>query len=57
MKREKPKRSWRLILSARELHSSLAVVAESVSRVLVVQSMKVTGNMMGFVDLVAWGGG
>jgi hypothetical protein len=34
----------------------LAVVAESVSRVLVVPSMKVTGNMMGFFDLVAWGG-
>lgn len=50
---EKPKRSRRLILSARALHSSLAVVAESVSSVLVVPSMNVTGNMMGFLDLVA----
>lgn len=46
-------RSWRLILSARALHSSLAVVAESASRVLVVPSINVTGSMMGFLDLVA----
>lgn len=53
MYREKPKRSFRPILSARALQSSAAVVAESVSRVLVVPSMKVTGSMMGFFDLVA----
>lgn len=53
MYREKPKRSRRLILSASALHSSLAVVAESVSRVFVVPSMKVTGSMTGFLDLVA----
>lgn len=51
---EKPKRSRRLILSDRALQSSFAVVAESVSSVLVVPSMNVTGNMMGFFDLVAW---
>lgn len=50
---ENPKRSLRLILSDRALQSSLAVVAESVSRVLVVPSMNVTGSMMGFFDLVA----
>ncbi|TNN77771.1 hypothetical protein EYF80_012069 [Liparis tanakae] len=33
------------------LQSSLAVVAESVSSVLVVPSMNVTGSMMGFFDL------
>lgn len=55
MYREKPNRSLRLILSARALQSSLAVVAESASRVLVVPSINVTGSMMGFFDLVAWG--
>ncbi len=30
------------------------MVAESVSRVLVVPSMNVTGSMMGFLDLVAF---
>jgi hypothetical protein len=35
------------------LHNSLAVVAESASRVLVVPSMKVMGSMSGFFDLVA----
>ncbi len=54
MYKEKPKRSFRPILSDRALQSSSAVVAESVSRVFVVPSMKVTGNMMGFLDLVAW---
>ena len=52
---ENPNRSLRLILSARALQSSLAVVAESARRVLVVPSINVTGNMMGFLDLVAWG--
>jgi hypothetical protein len=41
------------ILSASWLHSSLAVVAESASNVLVLPSMKVMGSMMGFLDLVA----
>lgn len=50
---EKPKRSLRLILSARALQSSLAVVAESARRVLVVPSINVTGSIMGFFDLVA----
>lgn len=50
---ENPNRSLRLILSARALQSSLAVVAESARRVLVVPSINVTGNMMGFLDLVA----
>lgn len=53
MYREKPKRSRRLILSARALQSSKAVVAESASSVFVVPSMNVTGSMMGFFDLVA----
>lgn len=56
MYREKPNRSLRLILSARALQSSLAVVAESANRVLVVPSINVTGSMMGFLDLVAWAG-
>lgn len=51
---EKPKRSFRLILSASALHSSLAVVAESARSVFVVPSMNVTGSMMGFLDFVAW---
>ena len=33
--------------------SSLAVVAESASRVLVLPSMKVMGSISGFLDLVA----
>lgn len=53
MYREKPNRSRRVILSDSALQSSLAVVAESVRRVLVVPSMKVTGSMTGFFDLVA----
>lgn len=53
MYNENPKRSFRLILSDKALQSSLAVVAESVSSVLVVPSMNVTGSMMGFLDLVA----
>lgn len=40
-------------MSARALQSSLAVVAESASSVLVVPSINVTGSMMGFLDLVA----
>lgn len=55
MYKEKPNRSLRSILSARALHSSLAVVAESARRVLVVPSINVTGSMMGFLDFVAWG--
>lgn len=50
---ENPKRSCRLILSDRALQSSLAVVAESVRSVFVVPSMKVTGSIIGFFDLVA----
>lgn len=53
MYNEKPNRSLRLILSARALQSSPAVVAESARRVFVVPSMNVTGNIMGFLDLVA----
>lgn len=55
MYKENPKRSARLILSARALQSSLAVVAESARRVLVVPSMNVTGSMIGFFDFVACG--
>jgi hypothetical protein len=41
-------------LSDNWLHSSLAVVAESASKVLVFPSINVMGSMMGFFDFVAW---
>lgn len=55
MYREKPNRSWRLILSDSALQSSMAVVAESVNRVFVVPSINVTGSIIGFFDFVALG--
>lgn len=53
MKSENPNVSFKLILSARTLHNSLEVVAESANNVFVLPSIKVTGNMIGFFDFVA----
>jgi hypothetical protein len=50
----KPNWSFKTILSANWLQSSLDVVAESAKRFLVFPSMKVIGRIIGFLDFVAY---